>query len=141
MKTEIDQSWRLTYPFSFGIDIGGKAKGMEFKSREIKDIVIYDIKWEFEIIGDIPVALHQDVKSQLNKGKRHFLFNLKDVTYLESLGLGEIVGCLISISNLGGKLKLTNLKPKIRLMLEVTGLINVFAIVDEEETAIKNFSK
>ncbi len=114
---------------------------MEFKSREIKDIVIYDIKWEFEIIGDIPVALHQDVKSQLNKGKRHFLFNLKDVTYLESLGLGEIVGCLISISNLGGKLKLTNLKPKIRLMLEVTGLINVFAIVDEEETAIKNFSK
>jgi anti-sigma B factor antagonist len=114
---------------------------MEFKKREISDIVIYDIKWEFKIIDDVPVVLHQDVKSQLNKGKRHFLFNLKGVTYLESLGLGEIVGCLISISNRGGKLKLINLKPKIRLMLDVTGLINIFKIVDDEETAIKEFSK
>lgn len=114
---------------------------MEFKTREINNIVIYDIKWEFEIIEDIPTMLHVDVKSQLNKGKRHFLFNLKDVTFLESLGLGEIVGCLISISNLGGKLKLSNLIPRIRHMLEVTGLIKVFEIVDDEETAIKDFSK
>lgn len=112
---------------------------MEFKKREINNIIIYDIKWEFEIIKDIPIMLHEDVKSQLNKGKRHFLFNLKDVTFLESLGLGEIVGCLISISNRGGKLKLSNLIPRIRLMLEVTGLIKVFKIVDDEETAIKNF--
>jgi len=112
---------------------------MEFKTRERNDIVVYDIKWEFKIIEDVPVALHQDVKSQLNKGKRHFLFNLKGVTYLESLGLGEIVGCLISISNRGGKLKITNLRPKIRLMFDVTGLIKIFEIVDDEETAIRKF--
>ena len=112
---------------------------MEFKTREKNDIVIYDIKWGFEIIEDIPIMLHEDVKSQLNKGKRHFLFNLKDVSFLESLGLGEIVGCLISISNRGGKLKLTNLAPKIRHMLEVTGLIKVFEIFDDEETGIESF--
>jgi len=114
---------------------------MEFKIREINNIVIYDIKWEFEIIEDMPLTLHEHVKSQLEKGKRNFLFNLKDVTYLESLGLGEIVGCLISISNRGGKLKFTNLIPRIRLMLEITGLIKVFEIADDEETAIENFSK
>jgi anti-sigma B factor antagonist len=114
---------------------------MEFEIREINNIVIYDIKWEFEIIEEAPASLHEHVKNQLKMGKRHFLFNLKDVTYLESLGLGEIVGCLISISNHGGKLKLINLVPKIRLMLEVTGLIKVFKIVDDEETAIKNFSE
>ncbi len=114
---------------------------MEYKTREIKNVVIYDLKWEFKIIEDVPVALHQDVKSQLNKEKRHFLFNLEDVTYLESLGLGEIVGCLISISNRGGKLKLTNLRPKISFMLKTTGLINIFEIVGDEETAIGEFSK
>ena len=113
---------------------------MEFKTREINDIVIYDIKWEFKVTDEIPVSLHRHVKSQLESGKRHFLFNLGEVTYLESLGLGEIVGCLISISKIGGKLKLTNLIPRIRLMLEVTGLIKVFDIVDDEETAIKSFS-
>lgn len=120
--------------------MGDGAKGMEFKTREINDVLIYDLKWEFELVDEMPVALHKNVKSQLESGKRNFLFNLKAVSYLESLGLGEIVGCLISISKLGGKLKLTNLISRIRLMFEVTGLDRVFEIVDDEEAAIASFS-
>ncbi len=114
---------------------------MEFEIREINNIVIYDIKWEFKIIDEMPASLHNHVKSQLEIGKRNFLFNLKDVTYLESLGLGILVANLISISNLGGKLRLTNLVPKLRLLLEITELIKIFKIVDDEETAIEDFSK
>ncbi len=112
---------------------------MEFETRERNDVVVYDIKWEFKLIEEMPIALHRDVKSQLEGGKRNFIFNLKDVKYMDSFGLGEIVGSFISISNRGGKLKLTNLVPRIRLMFETTGLTKVFNIVDEEETAIKNF--
>jgi anti-anti-sigma factor len=113
---------------------------MEFKIREINNIVIYDIKWEFKIREEMPTSLHEHVKSQLEIGKRNFLFNLKDVTYLESLGLGILVGSLISVSNLGGKLKLTGLAPKLRVLFEITGLIKVFEIVGDEETAIEAFS-
>jgi anti-anti-sigma factor len=113
---------------------------MEFKTREIDNIVIYDIKWEFKIIDEMPTSLHDHVKSQLETGRRNFLFNLKEVTYLRSLGLGILVGSLISVSNLGGNLKLINLAPKLRLLFEITGLIKVFDIVDDEETAIKEFS-
>ncbi len=112
---------------------------MEFETRERNDIVVYDIKWEFKLIDEMPIALHKDVKSQLETGKSNFLFNLKDVKYMDSFGLGEIVGSFISISNRGGKLKITNLVPRIRLMFETTGLMKVFTIVDDEETAIKNF--
>lgn len=114
---------------------------MEFKIREKDDIVIYDISWEFKIIDEMPVELHKHVKSQLDMGKTQFLFNMQNVTYLESLGLGEIVGCLISISKPGGKLILSNLVPKVRFLFEVTGLIKVFEIADDEESAIKEFSK
>ena len=131
----------LTSLFLFVNDISGKAEGMNFEIREINNIVIYDIKWEFRIIDEMPASLHNHVKSQLEIGKRNFLFNLKDVTYLESLGLGILVANLISISNLEGKLRLTNLAPKLRLLLEITGLIKIFEIVDDEETAIKDFSK
>ncbi len=112
---------------------------MEFETRKTNDIIIYDIKWEFKIIEEMPVELHDDVKSQLRSGKRHFLFNLKGVKYMDSFGLGEIVASFISISNLGGKLKLTNLIPRIHHMFEVSGLIKIFEIVDDEKTAIKNF--
>ena len=130
----------MTSLFSFVNDISGKAEGMEFEIREINNIIIYDIKWEFKIIDEMSPSLQNHVKSQLEIGKRNFLFNLKDVTYLESLGLGILVANLISISNLGGKLKLTNLAPKLRLLFEVTGLIKIFEIVDDEETAIEDFS-
>ena len=119
--------------------MGGKAEGMEFETRKINDIVIYDIKWEFKIVEEMPFPIHDDVKSQLKSGKKHFLFNLKDVKYMDSYGLGEIVASFISISNLGGKLKLTNLIPRIRLMFEVTGLNKVFEIIDDDKAAIKNF--
>jgi anti-anti-sigma factor len=117
----------------------GRAKGMEFKTRKVNDIVIYDIEWKFKVIDEMPLALQIDVKSQLEEGKRHFLFNLKDVEYMDSFGLGEIIASFISISNRGGSLKLVNLLPRIRLMFETTGLMEVFDIVDNEETAIKNF--
>ena len=113
---------------------------MEFEIREIDDIVIYDIKWEFKIIDVMPASLHNHVKSQLDTGKRKFLFNLKDVTYLESLGLGILVANLISISNLEGRLILTNLAPKLRTLFEITGLINIFEIVADEKTAIRDFA-
>ena len=113
---------------------------MEFKIRELDDILIYDIKWEFKLIDEMPASIHENVKAQLESGKRKFLFNLKDVTYLESLGLGILVANLISISNLGGQLKLTNLRPKLRLLLEITGLINIFDLAADEETAIQEFS-
>ena len=112
---------------------------MEFAIREINDIVIYDIRWEFKIIDEIPASLHNHVKGQLETGKKKFLFNLKEVTYLRSLGLGILVANLISISNLSGMLILTNLAPKLRTLLEITGLINIFNIVENEEIALKSF--
>ncbi len=114
---------------------------MEFEIREINDIVIYDIIWKFKIIDEMPTSLHENVKSQLEMGRKKFLFNLRAVEYLESLGLGILVGSLISVSNLEGKLKLTNLSSKLRLLFEVTGLINVFEIAQDEETAIREFSE
>lgn len=113
---------------------------MDFKTREINDIVIYDIEWDFKIVEELPVALHDDVKILLKSGKKHFIFNLAGVKYMDSYGLGEMVASFISISNLGGKLKLTNLIPRIHLMFETTGLKKVFEIVDDEEMAIESFS-
>lgn len=131
----------MTSLTSFDMDMEERAKGMEFETREINNIVIYDIKWEFKLIEEMPTSLHENVKTQLERGKRNFLFNLKDVTYLESLGLGVLVGSLISVTNLGGNLRLTNLAPKLELLFEVTGLIDVFEIVEGEKAAIESFSE
>ncbi len=113
---------------------------MEFHIREINDIVVYDIKGDLRLSEDMPVMLHDHVKGQLEFGKRNFLLNLNDVHYMDSFGVGQLVGCLTSISKVGGKLKITNLVPRIRYIFEVTGMIRVFKITDDEETAIRNYN-
>jgi anti-sigma B factor antagonist len=113
---------------------------MEFKIREINDIVIYDFKGNIMISKDIAVTLHDHVKSQLEMGKRHFLFNYEDVKYMDSFGVQQLVSSYTSICNLGGKLKLTKLVPRIRYIFDVTGLSRVFTITNDEETAIKNYT-
>ena len=113
---------------------------MEFHIREIDNIVIYDIKGDIRVGVDMPVLLHDHVKTQVEIGKRYFLFNLEDVEYIDSFGVGQLVGSLISINNVGGKLKLTNLLPRIKFIFEVTGLVKVFMITKDEETAIQNYT-
>ncbi len=118
--------------------MGEKAKGMELEIREINNIIIYDVNGDFSI--NMPIIIHDHVKSQLDNGKRNFLFNFKNVNYMDSFGVGQLVGSLTSIRNVGGKLKLTNLVPRIRFIFDVTGLIKVFKITEDEETAIKNYA-
>jgi anti-anti-sigma factor len=112
---------------------------MDFKTRKIDDVVVYDLEWEFKIVEEMPIALQDDVKNQIRSRKRNFLFNLGGVKYMDSYGLGEMVASYISISHAGGRLKLTNLLPRISLMFKVTGLDKVFDICDDEKKAMEGF--
>jgi stage II sporulation protein AA (anti-sigma F factor antagonist) len=112
---------------------------MEIAVREVESVIIYDIVGDIRLIDETPVILHEEVKAHLAKGKRYFLFNLEHVKYMDSFGVGQLVSSHISISNVGGKLKLTNLVPRVRYIFDVTGLSRVLKLVDDEETALKNF--
>ena len=96
---------------------------MVIEIRKINNIIIYDIKGEIRIREEMPVILHDHVKNQLERGIRYFLFNLENVKYIDSFGVGQLIGSLTSIMNVGGKLKLTKLIPRIRFIFEVTGLV------------------
>jgi len=113
---------------------------MEIKTRESHNIIIYDIIGDITVREEIPVTLHQHVKSQLEVGERNFLLNFENIAFIDSYGVGELVASLYSISDLGGKLKITKMSQKIRYLFEVTGLVRVFEIFDDEEEAIKSFS-
>lgn len=56
------------------------------------------------------------------------VIDLKDVTFLDSLGLGTLVGLKVSAINEGYcTLKLENLTPRITELLKLTNLTNLFS--------------
>lgn len=113
---------------------------MEIKTRELNNIIIYDIKGEIRQSEEDDITLHQHVKSQLEKGKRNFFLNFNKVDSIDGYGGGQLIASFKSIHDLGGKLKLTKLPPRIQLLFQITMIERIFEIFDDEEAAIKSFS-
>jgi len=114
---------------------------MEINTREKDDVIIFDIEGEIRRSDISDVTLHQLVKDQLDVGKRHILLNFKDVEFIDSFGVGEILASYISTHNLGGKLKIAKISKKLYLVFQVTMLTKVLEIFDEEDNALDSFFK
>jgi anti-anti-sigma factor len=112
---------------------------MEIHAREKDDVIIFDIEGEIRRSDVTDVTLHQLVKDQLDVGKRNILLNFKDVEFIDSFGVGEILASYISTHNLGGKLKIAKISKKLYLVFQVTMLTKVLEIFDEEELALNSF--
>jgi anti-sigma B factor antagonist len=65
--------------------------------------------------------------------------NLLNVAYVDSSGLATLVEAHQKIKSAGGKLKLTNLSPKVKGLFEITKLEKLFDIQPNEEEAVKSF--
>jgi anti-anti-sigma factor len=77
------------------------------------------------------------VKELLESDRRHILLSLKCVTYVDSSGLGELAGCYVTASRLGGQFKILNAHGKVGDMLQVTRLFTVFVAFSDEAEAIR----
>ena len=74
------------------------------------------------------------------KGQKKILLNLGDVTYIDSIGVGELVSAYTSVRNQGGELKLLHLTKKVHDVLQITKLYTVFQVLDDETAAIAAFN-
>lgn len=79
----------------------------------------------------------QALKDLLAQGERHFVFDLSDVEYVDSAGIGFLVSCLITLSNEGAKLRLAAPPERVQYVLGITKLYSVFTIFPSLDQALK----
>lgn len=111
---------------------------LTIETREVAHVSILDVKGRI-VLGDEIHDLRDAVQGLLEQGKKKIILNLADVDYMDSSGVGEMVGCYTTVRNAGGELKLLNLSQKVQDILYVTKLYTVFDIKDDEFTAVKSF--
>jgi len=111
---------------------------MKTKIRDVGDVRVLDLEGKITI-GAGDVELRKQVEDAVTAGKVHLLLNLAGVSHIDSSGIGEMVGCFTTLTRKGGKMKLLNLTQKINDILQVTQLITVFDVFDNEAEAIASF--
>jgi len=107
-------------------------------SRQVDGLTILDLNGKI-ILGEGSVTLRDAIRKLIINGSKSILVNLGEVTYMDSSGLGELVGAYTSATNQGASLKLLKLTKKVHDLLQITKLYTVFDIYDDEESAIASF--
>ena len=92
------------------------------------------------VIGDEVAALRDKIKGLLQAGSKNILLNMANISYIDSTGVGALVGSFTSIRNQGGQMKLANLSQRVRDILLVTKLLTVFDVYDSEVEGTKSFA-
>jgi anti-sigma B factor antagonist len=112
---------------------------MNITQRQEQGVTILDVQGKITIgVGD--VAVRDAVQTALASGSRDILLNLASVSTIDSAGVGELVSAYTTVTNRGGRLKLVNLPAKVNDILQITQLITVFEVHDDEREAIASFA-
>jgi anti-sigma B factor antagonist len=112
---------------------------MQIEERAVGDVVVLDLKGRITL-GEGDQLLKDKVNSLVNQGRKRIVLNLAGVPYIDSAGLGEIVGSYTTVSRQGGSLRLLNLTKKITDLLAITKLLTVFETFESENEAVRSFS-
>jgi anti-sigma B factor antagonist len=91
------------------------------------------------MMGEESAGLRDLVRNLVGQGNKKILLSLRDINYIDSSGLGELVSAFTNMRGQGGELKLLNLTEKVHGLLQITKLYTVFDITDDEATSVKSF--
>lgn len=72
-----------------------------------------------------------------NQSSKYLLMNLAKLTFIDSSGLGAILGRYKKVNLLGGKILVTNVKPQITRIFELSGLHKILAVYPTEAKALE----
>ena len=114
---------------------------MSFKAtvRHLQDVAVVDLAGRLTL-GEAATLLHNTIESLLGNGEKKIVLNLKEVTYLDSAGLGELLGAHNAAAASGGQVRIIHAQPKIQEHMRVMRLSNVLADYGDEELAAKSFA-
>ncbi len=95
--------------------------------------------WVVSVHGELDIAtsprLREVVIGLVTDGHRRIIIDLDAVDFLDSTGLGVLVGALKRIRTHGGELRLVCTISRVIGVFELTGLDEVFVIADSLEAA------
>jgi anti-sigma B factor antagonist len=110
---------------------------LRISTRQVESVIIVDC-YGYLVFGEETNLLRQQVKALLPTSPQ-IVLNLRDLTFLDSSGMGTLIELFTSAQRAGGRLKLSSLSKHIRDALTITKLMVVFEVFPDELAAVASF--
>ncbi|XAS67058.1 STAS domain-containing protein [Micrococcaceae bacterium Sec5.7] len=106
-------------------------------SYEVKDSYA-EIKAQGRLNMVSAPQLREFVAGVVAAGSSRIVVNLEDTAFMDSSGLGALIGCLKAARQAGGDLRISGVQPQVKMVLELTSMDRVLTSYDSAEEAFGN---
>lgn len=106
--------------------------------KHLSGVTLLDLRGRITL-GEETEQLRNKVKQLAESGQARIIIDLGEVDYVDSGGLGALVGCSTAVRKSGGELKLLRLTKRLRDLLQITRLSTLFEVHDAVEQAVRSF--
>jgi anti-sigma B factor antagonist len=108
------------------------APGLTAFRAEAQPVV--DGTGEVIVEGEVDVAtapqLREALHQAIDDGATRVRIDLAEVGFIDSAGLGVLIGVLKRVREVGGEIELAHVQPAPRKVIEITGLDELFSLSD-----------
>jgi len=112
---------------------------LRMSTRTLDGVLVVDCSGRI-VFGEESATLRDTIKKVLTQNPRVVL-NLAEVSYVDSGGLGTLVSLYTTARNAGGALKLARLTQRVGDLLQLTKLVSIFEVFENEQLAAQSFKK
>jgi anti-sigma B factor antagonist len=106
--------------------------------RVVDGIAILDMTGRL-VLDEGDANFRDSLNDLLARGQTHIVLNLKNVSYIDSAGVGVMVAKYLTVRRAGGDMKLLHLTPRSNRVMTITKLLTVFEAFDDEREAVRSF--
>ena len=104
-------------------------------TRELQHATVVDLSGRI-VFGDEANLLRDKVKKIIVDQRRPVVLNLRNVSYIDSAGVGTLVGLYTSAHAAGTELRLACPSPKVEHVLKITKLLPILGAYPDETSAL-----
>lgn len=108
---------------------------LSVRSRAIGNVTVLDLSGRM-IMGEAEKALRATVRELIEAGNKNLAFNLSEVKYIDSSGIGCLAAASVSAHRNGVRCRLFAVPNKVMLMLRISRLDTILEILPDEASAL-----
>ena len=109
-------------------------KKIAVRSETVGDVILLNLNGEISSIS--LEDFKEIIKAQLENGNRRLVLSLKGIDYIDSSGIGGIMGALLSVKRLGGDLKIVEAEKFVSHLFDILEIEKVIPVYPDVKTAL-----
>jgi anti-sigma B factor antagonist len=107
--------------------------------RQVDDVVVLTLTGQI-LLDDGDLAFGRTIRDLLEQGRVKIVVDLGGVTYIDSSGVGMLVGKLQSVRAKGGDIRLLHVTTRGQRLFGMLKILTVFEVFDDEAQAVRSFT-